>query len=259
MLDTKERYAIIGDIHGCVNELIDLVTKVLLKDLNVGNKEFNPVTGRRFVFVGDITDRGPQNIAAMIYVKHLCDEFGALIVSGNHDNKFARYLKGNDIRISHGIDKTIDEWKEFKVKHKEVAEEMKEWYMEKILNTTPYLVLDNGRLVVSHAGIKDWMIGKDNKATRSMCLYGDTTGRRDEKGFPILNDWNAEHIGDFLIVHGHNVREKAEVINNVCDVDTGCVFGGKLTALMYPEMEFISEKAHELYFKDEKYDFWLDK
>jgi len=74
-----------------------------------------------------------------------------------------------------------------------------------IADAPPYLVLDGQRLVVAHAGIKEWMVGQMSRRIRDFTLYGDVTGETDERGFPLRLDWAAEYRGPYAIVYGHTV------------------------------------------------------
>ncbi len=241
-----KKYAIIGDIHSCFTELINLTKKIVDYDKGLGS--------RQFVFVGDLVDRGPNSISVIREVKALVNSGQAIFTPGNHDNKFARYLKGNNIIISHGLDKTIEQWKKFSEMFPHLVNETKNWFIDYVLGHKGYEVLDNGNLVVAHAGIKDEQIGKENKRVLSMCLYGDVTGNssesviRDENGNPIRKDWAAERQVDHpLIVHGHTVVDEVSYKNGVYCIDTGCVYGNKLTALMYPEKDLLQVNALKTY------------
>ena len=115
-----------------------------------------------------------------------------------------------------------------------------------------HLVFDKGRLVVAHAGIKEEMIGRASGAIREMCLYGDTTGEKDEHGFPVRLDWAADYRGEAMVVYGHTPVGETRWLNRTANIDTGCVFGGDLTALRYPENETVSTSALETYAESAK-------
>jgi len=110
-----------------------------------------------------------------------------------------------------------------------------------------HYVLDDGKLVVAHAGLREELQGRSSGYVRSFALYGETTGEIDEFGFPVRYEWANEYRGKAMVVYGHTPVLEAEWLNNTIDIDTGCVFGGKLTALRYPEQELVSVDAAKVY------------
>ena len=91
------------------------------------------------------------------------------------------------------------------------------------------------------------MHGRGSGAVREFCLYGETTGETDEFGLPVRYNWAAEYRGKATIVYGHTPVPEPEWLNNTVNIDTGAVFGGNLTALRYPEREFVSIAAAREY------------
>ena len=110
-----------------------------------------------------------------------------------------------------------------------------------------HYVLDNGKLVVAHAGMREEMQGRAAGAVREFALYGDTTGETDEFGLPVRHNWAAEYRGYATVIYGHTPVPEPEWLNNTMNIDTGCVFGGALTALRYPERELLSVAARYVY------------
>ena len=108
-------------------------------------------------------------------------------------------------------------------------------------------MLDDGKLVVAHAGLPEDMQGRASGAVRSFSLYGDTTGETDEFGLPVRYPWAEDYRGKAMVVYGHTPVPEAVWLNRTICIDTGCVFGGQLTALRYPEKELVSVPAHEMY------------
>lgn len=221
---------VIGDVHGCFKELVDL--------LHVRETDYPDHVP---VFAGDLVDRGPTSKNALFMAKGLVDAGKALCVQGNHDNKLYRWLKGNKVKLGNGLEDTV---KEFNGKDLEDA--------RGFLSDLPYyLVLDGGKLVVCHAGIQDWMIGrKVDKTIRAYCLYGEPKGIDPETKLPIRVDWAAKRKATEsspMIVYGHTARPEPYRMNKTICVDTGCVFGRELTAYVYPEDKTVSVKAKEVY------------
>jgi len=107
--------------------------------------------------------------------------------------------------------------------------------------------LDGGRLAVAHAGLREEMIGRGSGAVRKFALYGETTGEIDEFGLPVRADWAAAYRGRTSVVYGHTPVPEARWINNTLCIDTGCVFGGELTALRWPEKTLVSVPAAKVW------------
>ncbi len=238
-------YDIIGDIHGCYEELLMLLQKLGYR------KQFDCYhhpAGRKAVFIGDLTDRGPHSLKSFWLVKNMVDSGNALYVPGNHCRKLNSYLEGKNIKISHGLERTVEE---IRALPEDERKEFKEGFQQLYREAPPYLVLDQGRLVVAHGGIKEDMVGKVTERVKSFCFFGDTTGASTEDGLPVRRDWAGEYHGSALIVYGHTPVPEAAFVNNTVDIDQGCVLGGKLTALRYPEREFVQVPALAAYYMRE--------
>jgi hypothetical protein len=237
-------FDIFGDVHGCVDELVELMSALGYRvTLDGGGDhrtaEVTPPRGRRAIFVGDLVDRGPRSPDALRIVMSMAERSEGLCVPGNHDNKFIRWLQGRDVKPTHGLDLTIAQMS---------AEPLK--FRARVLafleGLPSHLWLDAGRLVVAHAGIKEEMIGRSSNEVRRFCLYGDTDGT-DDQGLPIRYHWAAHYRGSAAIVYGHTPVASAEWFNNTLCIDTGCCFGGRLTALRWPEREIVSVPARTPY------------
>jgi polynucleotide kinase-phosphatase len=226
-------FDIIGDLHGCAAEL-----SLLLEKLGYENG-VHP-DGRTLLFVGDITDRGPRNVDCFKMVKNAVENHHGLCVCGNHDAKLKRYLEGRQVQIAHGLQQTVTEIEQLDDQQKE---EMKTFLGSLI----SHYVLDGGKLVVAHAGIKEDYQGKASSRVRNFCMYGDTTGEVDEFGLPERLNWAADYRGDATVVYGHTPVSEATWLNRTINIDTGCVFGHQLTALRYPELELVAVDALETY------------
>ena len=236
-------FDIIGDVHGCADEL-----ELLLKELGYtvcwSGKEVSVSSpnDRRAIFVGDLVDRGPRSPDALRIAKHMVEAGTALAVVGNHDDKLKRHLDGRNVKVSHGLAETIEQLAQ---EPPEFATEMREW-LDGLIS---HYVLDGGKLVVAHAGVKEDMQGRASGAVRSFCMYGETTGEIDEFGLPVRWDWAADYKGPAKVVYGHTPVLEANWVNGTICIDTGCVFGGKLTALRYPELELVSIPAGKTYYE----------
>lgn len=244
-------FDIVGDVHGCFDELRSLVDKLGygVREVATGGEndsardfEITPPEGRKLLFVGDLVDRGPKSPDVLRFVHRACADGYALCVAGNHDVKLQRKLKGKDVRIAHGLAETLEQ---LESETPEFREEMRE-FLYKLVS---HYVLDDGKLVVAHAGLREDLQGRASAVVRSFALYGDTTGEIDEFGLPVRHPWAKEYRGDAMVVYGHTPVPEAEWLNRTICVDTGCVFGGKLTALRYPELELVSVPARATYYE----------
>ena len=244
-------FDIIGDIHGCYEETRELLDKlgyqvqeVPVEGKNYGMRFLHP-EGRKLIFLGDLVDRGPNSPAVLRLVMSMVNQGIALCVPGNHDAKLQKKLRGKEVKLSHGLAATMEQ---LEGETPEFLEEVREF----IYSLTSHYVLDAGRLVVAHAGIREEMQGRGSGAVRSFCMYGETTGEIDEFGLPVRYNWARDYRGKAKVIYGHTPVREAEWLNKTLDIDTGCVFGGKLTALRYPEEELISVEAKKVYWEPAK-------
>ncbi len=241
--DKKEEHGpfdIIGDVHGCFDELTELLQKLGYEPDE--DRVYRHDGGRRAVFLGDLCDRGPKNVDVLRLVMNMVRAGTAFCIPGNHDDKLKRYLKRSHVQISHGLEKTVRE-----------LEQEDQSFLDKVQtfleNLVSHYIFDDGKLVVSHAGIKDEYIGRVSGRIRSFCLYGDTTGETDQSGFPVRADWASDYRGKAMVVYGHTPQEEVRAVNRTYCIDTGCVFGGKLSCIRYPEQEVVSVAAHRRYYE----------
>lgn len=240
--DEHGPFDIIGDIHGCCTEL-----EMILDKLGYAKKDgvYMHPEGRKAAFLGDFCDRGERNVDVLRLVMDMVKSGSAISVPGNHDMKLLKFFRGKNISMTYGIDKTIAEIDA-------QGEEFKSEVVSFIEGLVSHYVLDDGKLVISHAGMKQEYIGRSSARIRDFCLYGETTGETDTYGLPVRVDWAADYRGRAKIVYGHVEGKDIRVQNNTFCIDTGCVFGGKLTAMRYPECEFVSVDAVRQYYEPVK-------
>ncbi len=231
-------FDIIGDVHGCGDELEALLTALGYRD-DADRVRRHP-EGRTAVFVGDLVDRGPRIADVLTIAMRMVRYGGALAVPGNHDDKLLRWLRGRAVTVANGLAESLDQLHQQPAHFRESVEQF--------LGSLPsHLLLDEGRLVVAHAGLPGTLHGRDSRRVRDFALYGETTGRVDEQGAPIRGDWAARYRGRSLVVYGHTPAEEARWLHETVNIDTGCVFGGQLTALRYPERTTVSVPAARMY------------
>ncbi len=243
--DDAGPFDIIGDIHGCATELEQLLTQLgyavaWSQDRGERAVTVTPPEGRKAVFLGDLVDRGPNAPDVLRMVMSMVAADMAYCVQGNHERKFGRWLEGRKVTIAHGLQQTIDqvevEDRGFRARLPAFLDDLRSHYW-----------LDGGRLAVAHAGLKAEMIGRGSGAVREFALYGETTGEIDEFGLPVRADWTANYRGETAVIYGHTPVPEAQWVNNTICIDTGCVFGGKLTALRWPEKDLVQVPAREVW------------
>lgn len=239
--DEKGPFDIIGDIHGCFDELQELLLKL---GYNISQEDghcvFQNPENRRAIFLGDLTDRGNKSPQTLRLVMDMVKAGKAFCIAGNHDDKLSKYLNGKNVNAAHGLDKTIHQLIS-------TSNEFKKEVKEFLNGLIAHYVLDDGNLVVAHGGLPEEMQGRAAAAVRAFCLFGETTGEIDEFGLPVRYNWAKNYKGKAMVVYGHTPVPETEWLNNTINIDTGCVFGGKLTALRYPEKEFVSVESKEVY------------
>ncbi|WP_428994980.1 polynucleotide kinase-phosphatase [Kribbella qitaiheensis] len=257
LTDQTGPFDIIGDIHGCRAELEQLLTTLgytLTRDpegravdatyagrTGVGTEP----AGRRVVFVGDLVDRGPDTPGVLRLVMGMVASSNAYCVPGNHEDKLLRALRGKKVKVSHGLAESLEQL----AAEPEEFRAAVETFIDGLIS---HYVFDRGNLVVSHAGLVERMHGRTSGRVRAFCLYGETTGETDEYGLPMRYPWANDYRGRAMVVYGHTPTPVPEWINNTICLDTGCVFGGSLTALRYPDRELVSVDAFEQYYEPAK-------
>ena len=182
-------FDIIGDIHGCCDELEQLLARLgYAKD---EKNIYQHPEGRKVVFVGDLVDRGPRIPDTVRIVKDMVDSGHAFCVPGNHDIKFMRAIRGKEVQITHGLG---DSWINSKptTKPQPGFSRVAADFIDKLVS---HYVFDDGKLVVAHAGMKEEMQGRGSGKVRDFALYGETTGETDEFGLPVRYNWAADYRG----------------------------------------------------------------
>jgi protein phosphatase len=241
--DVTGPFDVIGDVHGCADEL-----EILLDELGYGvswgagahGVHVRAPVGRKAVFVGDLVDRGPRTPDVLRIVMSMVASGAALCVMGNHDLKFKRWLAGRSVELGHGLAVSAEQMKSEPEAFRKVVYAF-------LTQLPDYLCLDGHRLTIAHAGIEAWMIGQMSDRISAFCMFGDRAGTRDANGLSMRYNWAAEYNGTSMVVYGHTpVAAPARLNNSVC-IDTGCCFGGSLTAMRWPEQTFVSVPALRTY------------
>ena len=234
-------FDIIGDIHGCHDELVTLLTELGYEVDADGTSARHPA-GRRAFFVGDLVDRGPDIPGVLRRVMGMVAEGTALAVAGNHEDKLLRALRGRKVKVSHGLAQSLEQLDA-------EPEEFRAQVVDFLDALVSHYVLDDGQLVVAHAGMKEAYQGRASARVRAFALYGETTGEVDDLGLPVRYPWADDYRGRAMVVYGHTPVPEPRWVNDTICVDTGCVFGGRLTALRYPEKELVSVPALRVHYQ----------
>jgi protein phosphatase len=235
--DEHGPFDIIGDVHGCYDELTELLAKL---GYEVESYVATHKDGRKLIFLGDLVDRGPKTPEVLKLAMASVRAGTAICVPGNHDDKLQKKLHGRDVKLAHGLAESMNQLKKEEPEFVQDAAK----FLDGLIS---HYVMDDGKLVVAHAGMKENMQGRTSGVVRSFAMFGETTGEIDEFGLPVRYNWASEYRGRAKVVYGHTPIPYAEWLNGTINIDTGCVFGGKLSALRYPEMELVSVPAHQVY------------
>jgi len=240
------RIDVIGDIHGCYQEFVTLT-----KQLGYNWNRSVPIhpEGRKLAFVGDLTDRGPDSLKVIKVVYEIVNQNLGYYVPGNHCNKLYRFFKGSNVQITHGLETTVAE---FEALSGNDQNKIRQAFIDLYDRSPLYQLLDNGKLIIAHAGIREDYIGRKDKKVKTFVLYGDITGKSNPDGTPERRDWAMKYKGNAWIVYGHTPVRSPRIINHTINIDTGAVFGGNLTAFRYPEMTTESV-ASSMPFVEEKF------
>ena len=242
--DERGPFDLIGDVHGCLDELSALLREMGW-DVDPEAGTGRHPHGRTAVFLGDLVDRGPDTPGVLRLAMNMVDAGAAIVVPGNHEQKLLRALRGRKVQITHGLGASLDQLES-------AGPEFRERVVTFLDGLIGHFVLDGGALVVAHAGMKEAMQGRASGAVRSFALYGETTGETDEFGLPVRYPWAEDYRGSAAVVYGHTPVPEPWWLNGTICIDTGCVFGGSLTALRWPERELVSVRAARTYYEPAK-------
>lgn len=238
-------FDIIGDIHGCFDELSHLLKKLGYKIIQAdigGSFQVMHPEERKVVFLGDLVDRGPKITAVLKLAMSMKQSGIAYCLAGNHDDKLCRKLQGRNVQVKHGLEESL---RQLGKEPPGFVNEVRDF----LYQLPHHFLFDAGRLVVAHAGMKEHYQGLDSEKIRQFAMFGETTGETDIFGLPVRYNWAGDYRGKAIVVYGHTPVAEAVWQNGTIDIDTGCVFGGKLTALRYPELELVSVPARYTYYE----------
>lgn len=257
LTDQHGPFDVIGDVHGCRAELIALLetlgwTLTHATHGEVIGADDHP-DGRRVIFVGDLVDRGPDTPGVLRLVMAMVAARQAICVRGNHEEKLLRMLRRSDGRGRTDESASLTPAVAASVTQLDACSaEFRNEVIDFLDGLVSHYVFDDGRLVVCHAGLAQRYHGRSSGRVRNLAMYGETTGDTDRWGYPIRSDWARDYRGDAKVVYGHTPIPAATWVNNTLCLDTGCVFGGRLSALRYPESELVDVPAGAAYWPSER-------
>ena len=229
-------FDIIGDVHGCYDELLALLAPLnwALDENGVFRNTVNPE--RTLVFCGDLGDRGPNSLGVFTAVRKSIEAGTAKCVRGNHENKAGKYFVKKNTKLRGGLETTVKE-----IEAAGWSEDEQTAFGQWCLSLPAWIKLelpDGSPLVVVHACLP---FNLEDPKSEGKAIYGIPTGY-DANGFPTRLDWAQKYRGKATVVHGHDVIGlEPRLLNKVWNLDTGGVFGGRLTCLQLPE-----EKIHQI-------------
>ncbi len=238
--DLKGPFDLIGDVHGCFTELVALLHRLGYHD---DGDSWVHAEGRTAVFLGDIIDRGPSVPEVVVLVSKMVRLGRALFVPGNHDERFTAFLGGEDVVVAYGLEQTLEQ---LEALAEDDRTDVLERFLELFLESPPYLWLDDGGLVAVHGGIEESMIGSFGPEVWQFCLMGKVA--IDGPNQVRRLEWAPSYRGSALVAYGHTPCPQPVFVNNTVNLDQGCVFGGSLSALRYPERDTVTVRAREPYF-----------
>ena len=235
-------FDVVGDVHGCYDELRDLLDRLGYRVTEAGDGRVSVGSdrGRCLVLLGDLVDRGPKVVPTLRLAMGLARGGCGHVVGGNHDDRLRRHLLGRPVAMTHGLAESVEQLDDEPPAFRETTLR----FLERLPH---HLLLDGGALLVAHAGLPEAYHGRDDRDARRLATFGEWTGENDEFGHPIRVPWADTYRGEPFVVYGHTPVALPVWTANTVDIDTGCVFGGELTALRWPERETVSVPARAVY------------
>jgi serine/threonine protein phosphatase 1 len=209
---------VIGDIHGCYRELCELLAKL------------GPTSDDRLVFVGDLVVRGPEN-AAVVRLFLEGDLRDATVLLGNNELKLRPTIDGEPTYAVPAVFAAIEQLREAGILDDALA----------LFDSFP-LYLDMGETAIVHAGVRPGI-------PLAAQTVDDLVKIKTLDGTPDGAMWWERYDGPTRIVFGHHVHRKPLLLPNVVGLDTGCVYGGALTAFTLETGAFTSVKAADTYYR----------
>lgn len=239
---------VIGDVHGCLNELVDLIEKLgYFKGGFIENEQmvYKHPEGRKLVFVGDLIDRGPEPYNVLNFVRRHVENGLAELVLSNHERKLRQFLGGGKVTIKEEFQKSLNSF----------PQDLDKAGLKAFLHTLrPYRTWTSPAgepWVVAHAAFDPKFMGKMDGKIEAYCVYGPVNSVDPVTHMPDRIAWWETYKPGPKVAYGHIVTDdfKPRIVNGTYGIDTGCVHGGYLTALRLPEVTFTQVQARQVYFE----------
>ncbi|GJD12634.1 Bis(5'-nucleosyl)-tetraphosphatase, symmetrical [Galdieria sulphuraria] len=222
-LSKNPRVIVVGDVHGCVDELRDLLKLA----------DFRP--GDQVIFLGDLVAKGPDSVA----VVKIAREIGARSVRGNHDFEVIRWWNAQMNGLSGSISVNME--------HLRIAQDLDREDHEWLFHCPWFIRIPEMKYLLVHAGFVPGVdLYQQNPRLmmnmRSVLPNGIITNR-----YVADSPWASYWKGPETVVYGHDAYRGLQQFEFAQGIDTGCVYGGRLTALLLPENRLISVRARRCY------------
>jgi|SRR5215813_5274678 len=209
------RTIVVGDIHGCYDELVDLLA----------NADF--AASDRLIAVGDLITKGPKN--SQVLDRFIADEQFSSVI-GNHDLAVLRYWRGEQV--------TLTSWQ------RKAVEELQRNHnsYQRYLSSLPFCIDLSTHLIV-HAGMRPDvpLLKQDHRDLTELRTLGEHRTSREGTA------WYEAYQGEQLVLFGHWPAPEPRRGRRAIGLDTGCVYGGRLTAFIIETSEIITVPAHRPY------------
>ncbi|HEV8122464.1 MAG TPA: AAA family ATPase [Candidatus Polarisedimenticolia bacterium] len=237
-------FDVIGDVHGCARELAALLLRLGYR--RRGSGPFVHPLGRRAVFIGDLVDRGPRCLDAASIAMGMVEAGTGLAVLGNHDLDLAERFAGQGGLPGPGTEVTLGQ---LAAAPPEERRRFRRRFAAYVASRPSHLLLDAGRLAVAHAGLREEHVGRDSDAVRRFAVRGETMADLDGYGLPRRVNWALAYRGRAFVVYGHTPVREPETIGSTLNIDTGCCYGGALTAYTWPERHLVQVEASRVHYR----------
>jgi protein phosphatase len=236
-------FDVIGDVHGCASELL-----ALLRRLGYRRRagRWGHPHGRRALFLGDLVDRGPRVIDAAMIAIDMTSDGAALAVPGNHDVELAALLRGAPAIPGPG---TVLSLAQIAAAPADLRRRFRRRFTAYVDRLPSHLLLDGGRLAVAHAGLLAEHVGRDSEAVRRFAVHGATVPKVDRYGLPVRVHWATAYRGRAFLIYGHTAVREPESVGATLNIDTGCCYGGALTAFRWPEHVVVQVRARRIHYR----------